>query len=418
MSLPNFSVKNHVLVNMMMIVMLVAGTAFAFTLIREFFPESRPSKILISAIYPGVQPQEIEKAVTIKIEEAVRDIEGIEKVNSTVSESVSTTIVSLLNEVKDPEIVLQKIKNEIDAIQDIPEEVEQISTYSLVPKLPVISVAVFGDGSESDLKKATRDLKDELLTLPGVSDVVISGIRDDEISLEVKPDKLLEYNISFDEIAEVVAQSNLDISGGNLKGNRSNTSIRTLGEETRGRDLENIIIRSLPDGRKIHLKDLAVIKDEFVETDLESYYNGKPATSCIIYKTASQDAIQISQLVKAFIAGKKNQTFDPHGFNTAYEKPWYWKPFSLTGCYISYAINKFSGRPDPQKIYDESLVNPFDHNFEVELHTDLARFIEGRLDLLLRNGKVGLILVVISLNLFLNWRVAFWAAIGLPVSFL
>ena len=422
MSLPAFSVRNHVLVNMMMLVLLVGGSIFALTLVREMFPESRPDKLSIVAMHPGVQPQEIEKAVTIKIEEAVRDVEGIEKVDSTVSEGVSMTVLTLLSEVDDVDVVLQEVRNEVDAIQDLPDDLEQVTVTKLEPKLPVISVALFGDGSERDLKQAARRLRDDLLLLPGVSEVEINGLRDDEISVEIRPDRLLEYNITFDEIAEAIRQSNLDVSGGNLRGSRANVSVRTLGEESRGRDLEDLVVRSEPDGRKIYLSDVATVRDEFIESDLESYFNSKPAIHCVVYKTSAQDAIQIATTVKAYVLGKQGAPFDPWGIDVAYAEPWYWRPISLvsawTGRAVGQAIIVLTGREDPVARYEASNGQPFDHGFNVALHTDLSRFVEGRLDLLLRNGKSGLILVVISLMLFLNWRVAFWAAVGLPVSFL
>ncbi len=416
MSLPRFSVNNHVLVNMGMIVVLVVGGFFSQTLIREMFPETRPNKLAIVAVYPAVQPQELEKAVTIKVEEAVRDVEGVEKVDSSVSSGLSNTTLSLFNDVDDVDVVLQEVKNEIDAIEDLPDDLEKITVTKFEPKLPVISVAIFGDGDEADLKRAARSMRDDLLTLPGVSDVEIGGTRDDEISVEVRPERLLEYNITFDEVAAAIRETNVDISGGQLKGDRTSRAVRTLGEKSRGVDLESLVVRSEPDGRELLLSDVAYVRDAFVESDLESYFNAKPAVNCVVYKTKSQDAIQIATLVKAYVAGKQNAPFDAHGFDGARSKPWYVRPFTMIGAGLSWGVTKVTGKADPATVYEESRNNPLPHGFEVALHTDLARFVEGRLDLMTRNGKTGLLLVLISLNLFLNWRVAFWAALGLPVS--
>lgn len=419
MSIPSFSVKNPVLVNMIMIVVLVAGGIFALTLTREMFPESRPNKLLISTVHPGVQPEEIERAITIKVEEAVRDIEGVEKVESTVGESLSMTVVSLYNEVKDVDRVLQEIKVEVDAIQDLPEDAEKTVVRKMEPKLPVISVALFGEGDEKALKATARKLRDDLLLLPGVSDVETSGVRDDEISVEIRPERLRQYNITFDEVADAIRQTNRDISGGELESNRTLMTLRTLGEEQRGEDLKNIVVRGTPDGRQILLSDIAVIFDEFVESDMEAYFNGKPSASCIVFKTADQDAIQIARMIKAYVAGKRrDEDFDPYGYKAAYVEPWYWKPFALCGSSAEWGMDWVMGRPDLQEVYEESLAQPFDDIFQVGLHSDLARFVEGRLDLMTRNGKTGLVLVLLSLVLFLNWRVAFWAAVGLPISFL
>ena len=399
MSIPSFSVRNPVLVNMFMWVILIGGALFSLTLVREMFPESRPNKILISSIYPGVQPEEIEKAVTIKIEEAVNDVQGIEKVDSTISEGMSTTVVTLLQSVDDVDVIVQEIKAEVDAVQDLPDGVEKTVVRKFEPDLPVIAIAIYGDGEEQSLKKAARDLRDEMLSLPGVSRVEINGTRGDEISVEIQPERLLEYDITFEQVAAAIRQSNIDISGGQLKGTRSSVAVRTIGEETRGVDLEDIVIRSDNDGQKILLSDVATIVDDFVETDLESRFDGKPAVSCTVYKTKGEDAVQISAVIKSYVAGKRGEDFvDPNA-----------------GLFAP-IVRLF--HPDYRGVYDSSVNRPFDHDFEIKLHTDIARFVEGRLDLLTRNGQAGLILVLISLNLFLNWRVALWAAIGLVVSFL
>jgi len=410
MSFARFSVRNPVFVNMLMLVILAGGTMFALTLVREMFPEFRPNKLIITAIHPGVQPQEIEKAVTIKIEEAVRDVEGVEKVDSTVSESQSVTTLTLYNEVEDAEQILNEVKREIDALPDLPDDLERVTVKSFEPMLPVISVAIFGDGDEADLKQATRDLRDDLLALPGVSRIIVSGVRDDEISVEIIPERLIEYDVTFDEVADAIRRSNLDVSGGQLKGSRTTVAVRTVGEELEGSDLDDIVVRSGgADGKKILLRDVAKIADGFVDVDIEGYFDSKPSMSCDVYKTKSQDAIQISSVVKAYTAGKKNKPLNPSSDG-------WWQSGPLKA--FSSIVDEIIGRPNLQKVYEESRANPFTHGFDIELNTDLARFIEGRLDLMARNGKTGLVLVLISLMLFLNLRVAFWAAIGLPVSFL
>lgn len=418
MSLPRFSVRNPVLVNLLMLVIIAAGTISALTLTREMFPESRPEKLMITTIYPGVSPQEIEKVLTIKIEEAVRDVEGVDKVDSTVIEGMSATRLSLMPGIRNVDRVLQEVKAEIDAIDDLPIDAEKSTVKKLEPKLPVIGVAVFGPGSEADRKRAARALRDELLLLPGVSDVVMSGGKDDEISVEIRPAKLIEYDITFDEVAESIRQANLDVTGGQIDASRSSLSIRTLGEEQRGIDLNKIIVRSLPDGRTVFLSDVADVKDAFVDIDQEGYFNGQPAINCVVYQNTGQDAIRISQLVKAYVLAKKGLAFDPHGLESARQHPWYWRPFAIVWAHGSRLANFAIGHPDPEFYYQQSLSKPFDHRFDVALHTDLARFVEGRIALMVDNGLQGLLLILLTLVLFLDRRVAFWAALGLPVTFL
>lgn len=418
MSPARFSVENPVLVNMLMLVLLIAGTGFAVTLVREMFPESRPDAIVVTAVYPATQPEELEKAVTIKIEEACRDIEGVEKIDSSISEGLSTTTLTLYNEVTNVDSVLQEVDMEIKAIDNMPVEVERLTARKLEPTLPVISVAIFGDGSEADLKAAARKLKDELLLLPGVSEIQLTGVRDDEISVEIDPETLRKFDLTLGEVAEAIRKTNLDISSGNLKGDQSNVSVRVLGEQSRGVDLEDIEVFTTTSGQRILLGDIATIRDEFVDADIDNYFNGKRSANLIIQKTKSQDAIQIATIIRAYIAGKKGEHFDAWGLDNAYAQPWYLRPFAILGSYANKGISMIAGRPDPQLIYEQSLASPFTHRYEVAMYSDLSRFVTGRLDLMIRNGQAGLILVLIVLNLFLNWRVAFWAGMGLPISFM
>lgn len=418
MSLPRFSVRNPILVNLLMCVILFSGSLCALTMTREMFPESRPEKLLITTSYPGVSPQEIEKALTIKIEEAVRDVEGVEQIDSTVIESLSVIQLTLVSGLQNVDRVLQEVKAEIDALEDLPEGAQKTTVKKLEPKLPVIAVALYGPGSDADRKRAARTLRDDLLLLPGVSDVVLSGVKDDEISVEIRPAKLMEFDITFDDVASAIRTANLDVTGGQIEGSRSSISIRTLGEEQRGMDLARILIRSQPDGRSVYLSDVATIHDAFVDSDQESYFNSQPSVNCVVYQSAKQDAIRISLLVKAYVLGKQRAPFDPHGFLVAYGHPWYWKPFALAWTSASRLVGWAVGHPDPESYYQKSLTKPFDHTFHVALHTDLARFVEGRIDLMVDNGLQGLFLIVLALLVFLDRRVAFWAAAGLPVTFL
>lgn len=399
MSIPSFSVRNAVLVNMLMLVILAAGAVFALTLQREMFPESRPDKLMVTAVYPGVQPEDMEKAVTIKVEEAIRGLEGIDTVESQVGEGVSFTTLTMSQSVDDVDTMLQEVRNEVDSIQDMPDDVEKISLRKVEPSLPVISIAIYGDVDEATLKSAARNLRDDLLKLPGVSRVEINGTRDYEIYVDVRPDKLLEYDVTFEEIAAAIRTENIDVSGGQLRGNRASVAVRTLGEEQRAVKLEDIVVRSTFDGRQILLKDVADLADGFVDSDLEALFNGKPSVNCVIFKADDEDAVQISSVVKTYMAARSGEPY--------------------TG--PSKGVAKFQtivGRPDLFELYEKARLNPFPDSLTFRLHTDIARFVEGRLELMTRNGGWGLVLVLISLNLFLNWRVAFWAAVGLIVSFM
>ena len=399
MSLPSFSVRNAVLVNMVMLVILAAGLVFAFTLQREMFPESRPDKLMVSAVYPGVQPEDIEKAVTIKIEEALRGLEGIETVESQIAEGISFTTLTMAQSVDDVDVMMQEVRNEVDSIQDMPDDVEKISLRKVEPRLPVIALAIYGDGDEAELKQTARRVRDDLLKLPGISRVELNGIRDDEIYVDVRPDKLLEFDVTFEEVAMAIRSENVDVSGGQLRGNRSSVSVRTLGEEQTAIQLEDIVVRSQPDGRRILLSDVADLSDGFVDSELEALFNGKSFVNCVMFHGDDEDAVQISSVVKTYVAARNGGDYTGPGEATS-------------------KLLTLFGRPNLYEIHQQASRTPFPEAYSFGLHTDVARFVEGRLDLMLNNGAWGLLLVLISLNLFLNWRVAMWAAIGLVVSFM
>ena len=384
---------------MLMLVLLASGFIFAFTLQREMFPESRPDKLMISAIYPGVQPEDVEKSVTIRIEEAVHSLEGIEKVEAQVGEGVCFVTLTISQSISNVDVLMQEVRNELDAIQDLPDDVEEISIRKVKPQLPVIAISVSGGEDERTLKQAASSLRDEVLKLPGVSKVELNGVRDDEIYVDVMPAQLLKYDVTFEEIASAIRGANLDVSGGRLKGNRSTVAVRTLGEQQDASALEEIVVRAEADGRRIQLKDVAKLSDSFVDTDLKSNFNGHRAVDVVLFSGRTEDVVQIAAVVKTWFTARSGN------------------PYTGPTEGLSHALT-ILGRADLYRIDKQARRSPFDAGFNYQLHTDIARFVEGRLDLMLRNGKVGLILVLISLNMFLNWRVAWWAAVGLVVSFM
>ena len=399
MSLPSFSVRNSVLVNMLMLVLLASGFIFAFTLRREMFPESRPDKLMISAIYPGVQPEDVEKSVTIKIEEAVRSLEGIEKVDAQVGEGICFVTLTISQSISDVDSLMQEVRIELDAIQNLPDDVEEISLRKVEPQLPVIAISVFGDADERTIKQAANGLRDEVLKLPGVSKVELYGVRDDEIYVDVLPDQLLKFDVTFEEIASAIRQANLDISGGRLKGRGSTVAVRTLGEQQEASALKDIVVRAESDGRRIQLNDVATLSDDFVDTDLRSEFNSRQAVDVVVFSGKAEDVVEIATVIKTWFTARSGA------------------PYTGPTAGLCRALTML-GRANLHAIDRQARSMPFNSEFKYQLHTDIARFVEGRLDLMLRNGKAGLILVLISLNMFLNWRVAWWAAVGLVVSFM
>lgn len=401
-SLPSFSVRNPVLVNLVMISLIVGGIYCAFTLVREMFPESNPDRVMITTLYPGATPAEIEKGISSKIEEVIKDIEDIEELRTTNAEGVSMISAVLYNDVEDIDQSVIDVKTAIDTIprDEFPEDAEEPQVVKFEPQLPVIIVAFYGDLDDRRLKDLGKQLRDDLLEIPGITEVILQGTRKDEISVEVRPEKLAEYDLSFGEVSDAIARANLDLPGGQIKTSKANVSVRTLGEEERAAPISEIIVRSEPSGKMIRLHEIADVRDTFEDVDVISRFNGKPSVTVTVQKTPSQDAIDIARKVKAHVAGKTGRPL---------ERDWMQKIQHTLGMKSELEI---------QAVYDRAVQSPYPPIAEIKTATNLARFIEGRLELLKRNGIWGLIFVFLSLLLFLNWRVAFWVMMGLIISVL
>ncbi|MHC4861573.1 MAG: efflux RND transporter permease subunit, partial [Planctomycetota bacterium] len=367
MSLPGISVKNPVPVNLFMLFIIVSGVYYWFDLVREFFPNAESEQVFITVPYPGATPDEVEKSVTRRVEREIENVDDVESVESKIYEGV-TVIQVTLEEGADREGVLNDLRSEIDKVKpDLPEGAEDPEITEVRPTVPVIGVVVYGDVSEDRLREAAREVRDDLQDLSGITEVFLSGVRDREIWAEVRPEKLEELGLTFEEVGRAIGGANLDLPGGQLKSGRGNVRVRTLGEKDRARDIEDLVVRSRPDGTAIRLRDVAKVRETFEDRVERGRFGGKPAATVTVFKTPEQDALKIAKQVKAYVADHPT-----------------W----------------------------------FDGAVDLAVTTDLARFIEQRLDLMKRNARLGLFLVLLALAFFLDLRVAFWVAIGLAIAFL
>ncbi len=399
-SLPRFSVNNPVLVNLLTWTVVVGGVYSAMTLVREMFPEITPNAVLVSTIYPGATPAEVEKGIAVKIEEAIKDIEQIDEIKTTIGEGMSSIMVILHSDVEDVDQAVTDIKAAVDTIrpEDFPADAEETRVIKVEPSIPVINVSYYGDLDEQTLKDTGRRLRDDLLMIPGITEVVLQGTRADEISVEVSPAQLNRYGLSLPGIADAIATANLDLPGGQIKTVGANVAVRTMGEEDQARPIGEIIVRSDPSGKVVRLNEIATVVDGFEESDITSRFNAEPTVMATILKTPRQDAIVIADKVKALVAGKMHQPLERN-----------WLARSKDGLGIPSEV---------ERVYEAAWNDPYPAGGKLKTSTNLARFIEGRLDLLKRNGFWGLLFVFLSLLLFLNWRVALWVMFGLLLAIL
>jgi multidrug efflux pump subunit AcrB len=360
-----YFVRNSVFVNLLMMVILVAGGLIYLSITREIFPEFSLDSISIRTDYPGASPVEMEKLVTIKIEDEIADIDGIDNIYSESQEGFSLITVEL-SEYADLDRILNDISSAIDRIEDLPEDAEDPVVSEIKNALPVITVSVYGDLPELTMKEIAEDLQDDLREIPGVASVYLSGARKREIWVEVDPRRLEQYQLSLADIKKALEAQNLNLPGGTIKTDRGEFLLRTVGEILEARELEAVILRSDPQGNVLSLSQVARVRDYFEEPVTLGRFNGRPAMNLAVSKEKKGDAIAISKNVRQFVAQYENRL----------------PPGASLGVFNDFSV-----------------------------------YIRNRLNTLKRNGLAGFALVLTILCIFFNFRVAGMTALGIPVSF-
>ncbi|MHC4393315.1 MAG: efflux RND transporter permease subunit [Planctomycetota bacterium] len=263
MSLPRLSVRNPVAVNLLMWLIVIGGVWAWQVLIREFFPTIAPEAITITVPVPGAPPDEIEELVTRRIELEVNDLDGVDEVTSRVLEGLSVTTLKLDHGI-DAESLLNDVRTRVDRAEtDLPSSAEDAIVNEVRPVLPVASIVVFGSAGELKLREAARKVRDDLRASNTISRIGMSGVRDRELHIEVQPSQLERHGLTFGEVGQIVAASNLDVAGGQLKGPLGNVRVRTLGEDEDPVHLEGLAIRAGPGGASVLLRDLGTVKSTF-----------------------------------------------------------------------------------------------------------------------------------------------------------
>jgi multidrug efflux pump subunit AcrB len=356
---------NPVLANLLMLLILICGLGGYMFMIRESFPRFDLEVINVTVAYPGADPEEIEEGIAIKIEEALEGIEGVKNIKTVSKEGLCVATIEC-KEHTDVRKIKDKIKNAVDSITTFPVKAENPSISQVEFRDAVCSVVLWGDLPDYELKSLAEDYKDRILKIKGISQASISGVRDYEISIDIPEDVLRKYNISFEDVSNAVRKNGMNLSAGTLKTKHEDIRLKAEGRRYSAKDYWNIPVISRPDGTIIRLKDIAKVKDSFDENvKIYSLFNGHSAVSINIYKTGEEDSINIVKSLTAFI--QKNSKDLPQGLH----------------------ITKF---------------------------LDRSRMVKGRLHILFTNGIMGLCLVFISLWLFLDFRLSFWVAMGIPIS--
>lgn len=359
--------RHGVAANLLMIFLVAAGMLSVPNIAQEVFPEFDLDAIQVSVSYPGASPEEVEEGILQRIEERVESVEGIRRLTSTASEGVGVVIAEL-NLGEDKAKALDEIKAEVDRIVSFPEDAEEPEVSEVSNRSRVIEIALYGRVSEKSLKELANRIKDDLSTMPEISYVQTSGVRSYEISIEVSLDALRAYGLSLDEVSRAVRAASLDLPGGRVDTRDEEILVRVEGQNYTASDFGEIIVRGARSGAELRLDQLATVKDGFEDADLISSYNGQPAAFVRVFRTANEQVLEIVDVVEHYLARELEPSL-PHGI-------------------------------------------------QVAVWANEADNLRSRIDLLTRNGAIGLTLVLVALSLFLDLRLAFWVAVGIALSFI
>ena len=351
--------------NLLMILFLLLGLMNMGDIRRETFPDFTSTEISVTAVYPGATAEDVEAAVCERIEEAVEGVSNLIKVTSKAEEGRATVTLEMQDGANATEF-LNDIKTEIEAISNFPEEVKDVIVKRLNRTDQVLSVAVTGPMSEPHLKLYCEQLKEKIKQLPLVSQVDILGFSEHQLQIEIPLHKLMHLGLSVNDIQSVFQNQSIDMPAGTIETDQTDYLIRFTEERRTPYELGELVVASNSMGGEIKLRDIATITDKFEDKENSIRFNGKRAGLLQISKNKSEDALDIMDEITAFLETEKK----------------------LAAPDVEFAITQ-----------------------------NVSKIVRDRLDMLTINGLEGLFLVFLTLWLFFNFRMSFWVAMGLPVSF-
>jgi len=358
--------ENHVAANLLMWFILVAGLISVATIRKQTTPDFQLNTIQVQMAYLGAAPQEVEEGVVIKIEEAVQDIKGIVEIQSYAREGFGAVTVEVAAST-DINEVLSEVKTRVDAISTFPGLAEKPIIYKQEVPIHVVFVAIYGALDDFSRKSIAQDVRDELMALPDINQVQFLGDRAYEISIEVSEHILRQYGLTMTEISQAVRNSSVDLPGGTINTSGGDILLRTEGQVYTGSEYDQLVLRTYPDGTRLSLGDIATIKDGFVESQGFGRFDGKPTATLRVLASGQQNELKTAAAVRKYVEEKSSSL--PSGVN-------------------------------------------------IETWIDRSHYLDGRLNMMMKNMAQGALLVFLVLSLFLRMKVAAWVIVGIPITFL
>ncbi|EDP59626.1 efflux RND transporter permease subunit [Vibrio sp. AND4] len=357
--------NNSVAANLMMVFIILMGIVSFLFIQRQMFPNVEVNYINIRAAYPGASPQEIEESILVKVEESIKDVTGIKKAVATASRG--SAYVSIEVDVNtDIKRVLDDVKQRVDTLSNLPAGMDPINVYQVEWRQDVVEMGLVGDRPLEELKPIAKQIEDELLQLTNVMLVEINA-PEEEIAIEVDPLVLRKYDLTLNDVSNAIRRYSANYSAGEVKTNAGMIAVRIENQYYRGDEFRNIPVKLGMNGAKVLLQDIATIKDGFTEEDRYFEYSGQNAIYMAVKATSDQNIIPVAESVRNYIEAKNKNL------------------------------------PD---------------DIQLNVLVDMTYYLNGRLDMMLKNLLQGAALVAIMLTVFLRFRLALWVMLGLPVCFL
>ncbi|MFA8435905.1 MAG: efflux RND transporter permease subunit [Marinifilaceae bacterium] len=351
--------------NLLAVVFLLLGWMGVMQLNSTTMPQVDPGLINVTASYPGASPEEVEKGVVLKIEDNLKGISGVDKITSSAQEN-SAVISVKLESGYDANLALQDVKNAVDGISSFPVGVENLSVKKVEFEFLAMTLAVSGNLDLRSLKEYARTIENDFRGMDGVSKVSLSGFADEEIEVSLNEEALKAYQLTFDDIYKAVKEANIEKTGGTIRGDDEELRIRVREKEYYADALSDIVIRSGGFNGTLRLADVAKVQDKWSEDPNKTYIDGNPAIVITVKHTSREDILTISEKLNRY-------------------------------------TEEFNSRHD---------------SVSIDVLLDNSVKVQVMQDILVSNGWMGFLLVLLFLSLFLNHRLSFWVALGIPISFM
>ena len=350
--------------NLMMLACLIAGALSMGRLRRATFPDFEPVRIQVSYPFPGATPAEVEETICERVENAIDSVQDVREIRSDARDGVAVFTVEMA-ERGEAAAFKDEIQTALDGITGFPESVEDPITIQLGTTELVLDLIVTGPESPRDLKAYAEDLKDRLQRLPEVASVTINGFSDHQLRVEVPAAALMQFNLSVEQLADILSRQNLDLPAGSIEADDREVVVRMVEQRRAIPELEQIVIHATAGGAQIRLGEIATITDTFEDEEDQVIIDGERAAQLRVEKTIDQDTIRVADAVRAFVIAEEDRMPDT----------------------VQFLITN-----------------------------DLSLLVTGRLNLLYNFAWQGSVLVFLVLWMFFSVRLSFWVVMSLPIS--